>query len=277
MLVLLGVALVVWILQSVAWPVVAGRDLGTYLRYYAQMWDWHAVFPQAMLGRTPVAPLVAGLTLEVGGLAVEVLMALLFVGSVLSWMLAATAFGRRAAALVAAILLLYPGYGALFHQFSSDALSAAGIALWALAAVRVSLRPSALRFTLLAVGVVVLVLIRPGNQVLLVFGFTPLILGGAWRVRLARSAAFLGAAIALLAAWAGLNAARYDDFAVARGTNIALPFFRAFVEDRIVAPENGPASRRLARAVERRLLPRGALPLVSRRPTRSSSLPAAAG
>ena len=156
--------------------------------------------------------------------------------------------------LVAAILLLYPGYGALFHEFSSDALSAAGFALWALAAVRVSLRPSAARFLLLGVGVVALVLIRPGNQVLLAFGLAPLVLGGLWRARFARSGAFLGAAVGLLALWAGHNAVRYEDFAVARGTNIALPFFRAFAEDTIVSPENGPASRRLARAVEERLL-----------------------
>jgi hypothetical protein len=253
-LLVVGLGLIVWTLQSIAWPVIAGRDLGTYLRYYAQMWDWHAVFPQAMLGRTPVAPLVTGLTLQLGGAAVEVLMPLLFVGSILCWALAASAFGRRAAALVAATLLLYPGYGALFHQFSSDALSGAGVALWALAAVRFSLRPGAPRFALLGALVVVLVLTRPGNQVLLAFGLTPLFLGGSWPRRLGRSAAFLGVSIALLAGWASLNAVRYDDFAVARGTNVALPFYRAFVTDRIVSPDNGPASRRLARAVEKQLL-----------------------
>jgi hypothetical protein len=254
-LVLVAATLLVWTLQTIAWPVVAGRDLGTYLRYYAQMWEAHAVFPQAMLGRTPGTPLVAGLTLEAGPLAVEVAMLLLFVASVASWTLAAAAFGRRVAALVAAILLLYPGYGGLFHQFSSDALSAAAFAVWALAATRVSLRPTASRFALLGAGLVLLVLIRPGNQVLLAFGLVPLVLGGPWRARILRSGAYLSAAVFLLVLFAGYNKARYDDFVVARGTNIAIPFFRAFVEDRSVSPENGPASRRLARAVERRLLP----------------------
>jgi hypothetical protein len=102
--------------------------------------------------------------------------------------------------------------------------------------------------------VVVLVLTRPGNQVLVAFGLTPLVLAGSWPRRFGRSAAYLGVSIGLLAGWASLNAARYDDFAVARGTNIALPFFRAFVTDRIVSPDNGPASRRLARAVDEQLL-----------------------
>ena len=251
---LVGLAAVAWVLQSIAWPVVAGRDLGTYLRYYAQMWEWDAVLPQSMLGRTPGAPLILGTTLELGGLAVELLMPVLFVASVVAWTLATASFDRRAAALVAGILLLYPGYGALFHQFSSDALSAAAFAFWALAAVRVCLRPGAARFALLGAGLVALVLVRPANQALLAFGLAPLLLAGTWRQRVGRSAAFLGAAIALLIAWSAHNAVRYDDFTVARGSNIVVPFARAFAEERIVAPANGPASERFARAVERELL-----------------------
>ena len=124
----------------------------------------------------------------------------------------------------------------------------------ALAAVRVSLRPSVARFALLGLGVVALVLIRPGNQVLLAFGLAPLVLGGLWRARLARSGRSSGWRSGCSRVWATNNAVRYDDFAVARGTNIVLPFFRTFTEERIVSPENGPASRRLARAVQTHLL-----------------------
>ncbi|MFO7572277.1 MAG: glycosyltransferase family 39 protein [Gaiellaceae bacterium] len=251
---LVALSLVVWALQSLVWPVVAGRDLGTYLRYYSQMWEWDAVLPQAMLGRTPGAPLILGATLELGGLAVEILMAGLFVASIVAWTVAAASFDRRAAALVAGILLLYPGYGALFHQFSSDALSAAGFAFWALAAVRVCLRPSAMRFGLLGAGLVALILVRPANQALLAFALAPLVLAGTWRERLGRSGTFLGVAVALLVAWSGHNAIRYGDFTVARGSSIVVPFARAFTEERIVSPENGPSSRALARAVEQRLL-----------------------
>jgi 2-polyprenyl-6-methoxyphenol hydroxylase-like FAD-dependent oxidoreductase len=59
-----------------------------------------------------------------------------------------------------------------------------------------------------------------------------------------------------LVAWAGVNDLRYDDFTVARGGQASVPFFRAFVTDRIMSPDNGPASRRLAAAVRKDLLPR---------------------
>jgi hypothetical protein len=58
-----------------------------------------------------------------------------------------------------------------------------------------------------------------------------------------------------LGLWTVHNGVRFGDYTVARGGNSRLPFERAFLVDRIVRPENGPASRRLARAVETRLLP----------------------
>ena len=69
------------------------------------------------------------------------------------------------------------------------------------------------------------------------------------------SAAFVVAAVALLGPWTVHNGVRFGDYTVARGGNSRLPFERAFLTDRIVRPENGPSSRRLARAVQRELLP----------------------
>ena len=53
-----ALALVVFGLRSIALPVLPGRDFGTYIAYYVQMWDWHSVVPMSMLYRTPLAPLV---------------------------------------------------------------------------------------------------------------------------------------------------------------------------------------------------------------------------
>src|SRR5439155_5218433 len=70
------------------------------------------------------------------------------------------------------------------------------------------------------------------------------------------AAALLAAAVAPLAAWAILNGVRFGDYELARGGNAIIPFYRAFITDKIVSPENGPASRRLAAAVQAHLLTR---------------------
>jgi hypothetical protein len=59
----------------------------------------------------------------------------------------------------------------------------------------------------------------------------------------------------LFGAWTIHNGVLWDDYTLARGGNSGVPFYRAFLVDRIVRPENGPASRELAHAVERDLLP----------------------
>jgi hypothetical protein len=182
-------------------------------------------------------------------------MSLLYAGSIVAWFLAARAFGTRAALLTVAVLVAYPGYGILFHELSSDSVVAAAFAGWALLTVRVMTAPSARGFALVGAGVGVLALIRPANQILLVLALLPLLaIRGSWRPRVIGAVAFVVPAVALMGAWTLHNGLRYDNYTLARGGNATVPFYRAFVTDKIVEPSNGPASRELALAVQRNLL-----------------------
>jgi hypothetical protein len=251
-------ALGVYAFESVGWALRPGRDLGVYLRYYVQLGQDNPVFPWSMLTRTPVTPLFAGGLLEAGGgLFAEVVMALLFAASIIAWsFVALRVAGRRAALLVAVALVVFPGYGGLFHQLSSDVVFAIGFAGWAVLVMRVVERPSSYRFAAAGVGATFLALIRPANQVLVLVALFAFVVSEPWRLRSAHAAAYAIAMVLPLVAWAGVNDLRYDDFTVARGGQASVPFFRAFVTDRIMSPDNGPASRRLAAAVQRDLLPR---------------------
>jgi dolichyl-phosphate-mannose-protein mannosyltransferase len=256
-LVLFLLALAVYAVRAVAWPLTGGRDLDEYLYTYLQLLDRDVLLPWSMLFRTPMTPVVAGLSLDTfGGALAEPLMAALFAGSIVAWSAAARHFGPWAALAVAVALLVYPAYGLLFHELSSEPVFAAGFAVWALLVVRAADRPSAGRFAVVGIGVAFLALIRPGNAVLLLVLLFPLALRGRLRERLTWAAAFAAAAVLPLAAWSVHNGVRFDEYALARGGNAILPFYRAFITDRIVAPENGPASRRLAAAVEAHLLTR---------------------
>jgi hypothetical protein len=249
-----AVSLAVYAGVSVALPLQAGRDLPRYLLTYAQLFDAHVVFPNALLARTPGTPLVTGLLLEAGPVVSEVGAAVLYALSVLAWFCVARRFGPATALATVAALLAYPGYVLLFHQLASDALFAAAFALVALLLTRAVELPTAGRAGALGLGVAALVFARPVGQVLVVLGLAPLLAARGRRPRLEAAAAFAVGALVPLVALAGHNAARGDDFTVVRGGSASL-LFRTFVADRIVAPENGEASRELARAVARELLP----------------------
>ena len=249
------VALAVYWLEALGWPMAKGRDTWDYLVYYLQLFDSEPPISELQLFRTPVTPLVVGLPMDLGGTALlEVVFGLLFAASIVAWAATALTFGRIPALASALLLLGYPAYATLFHQASSDAVFATGLALWALLVARTLERPSTWRFAALGAGVAVLVLTRPANQVLLPVALAAFLLPVPWRRRLTWAAACLGAAVALLGAWAVHNGVRYDDATVARGGRAWVPFLRVWLADKTIAPENGDASRRLADLIEQEVL-----------------------
>jgi hypothetical protein len=255
--VLFALALVAYAIRAVAWPLTVGRDLDEYLLAYIQLFDHDVLLPWSLLFRTPITPLVAGGALDFwGGRLAEPVIAVLYAGSIVCWFVAARYFGARAALAVAAALLLYQGYALMFHELSSEPVFAAAFALWVLLATRAWFSPSPARFAAAGLGVALVALVRPGNAVLLAFAVVPLLLAGAWRVRLERTAAFALAAVLPLVVWSVHNGARFDYWGLARGGNAIVPFYRAFITDHIISPENGEDSRRLAAAMQRHLLTR---------------------
>jgi hypothetical protein len=254
--VLFVVALGVYSFQALGWPMAKGRDTWDYLVYYLQLFDAHPPLSQVQLFRTPLTPIVVGLPMAIGGSAMlEVVFALLFAVSVVAWSATALVFGRVPALASAVLLLVYPAWATLYHQASSDAVFATGLAIWALVLARTLRWPSTWGFVWLGLGIAILVLIRPANQVLLPAVLVPLLAAAPWRRRLTWVAVCLAAAVLPLAGWAVHNGIRYDDATVARGGRAWVPFLKVWLDDRTVAPENGTQSRRLADLIERHVLP----------------------
>jgi hypothetical protein len=255
--VLFGLGLAIFALRALAFPLKTGRDLDEYLYAYIQLFDSDVLLPWSMLFRTPVTPIVAGLALDIaGGALAEPIAAVLFAGSVVAWSAAGLVFGPRVALATAAALLVYPGYGLMFHELASETVFAAAFAGWALLVARAAVRPSVGRFAAVGLGIAVLALIRPGNAVLLALAAFPLVLAGPRRDRLRWAGAVVLVAALPLAAWTVHNGLRFDTWALARGGNAIVPFYRAFITDRIISPENGEDSRRLAKAMQQHLLTR---------------------
>jgi hypothetical protein len=254
---LFALALVAYAVRALAWPLRTGRDLDEYLLAYVQLFDHDVLLPWSLLFRTPVTPLFAGGLLDVAdGRLAEPVMALVYASSVVCWAAAARYFGPLVAIAVAAALLLYQGYALMFHELSSEPVFAAAFALWALLVVRAMFAPTVARFALAGLGVALVALVRPGNAVLLGFAIVPLAIAGSPRARLQRTGAFVLAAAVPLIAWSVHNGVRFDSWGLARGGNAIVPFYRAFITDHIISPDNGEDSRRLAAAMQQHLLTR---------------------
>jgi Dolichyl-phosphate-mannose-protein mannosyltransferase len=303
-------ALAVFALQSAVLPVHPGRDMDRYLQAFVQLGYAEPVYPYVIDSRGPLAALGVGVPLSVGGAAAEIWLGLLYAFSIVAWGIVALTFGARAAVLTSGLLLVYPGYGILFHELASDSLFAAGFAGWALLLSKAILRPSIRAFLVTGIAMGLLVLVRPANQVLIVFALFPLLLRAPWGRRLAWASAFFVASAVVTQGWKALEHLRYGDVValrpssavlvtalvllpflfpspwrrrlavlaallvvgvvVVKGSNVRSPvgyaraavqlpsgdvfLFRAFELDRIMTPDNGPASREMGRVVQRELL-----------------------
>jgi hypothetical protein len=256
-LVLFAVGLAAYAIRATAWPLQAGRDLDEYIYAWVQLFDHDVLLPWSMLFRTPATPVFVGASLDAfDGRFAEPLMAVVYAGSIVCWAGAARYFGAWAAISVAAVLLLYQGYALMFHEISSEPLFAAAFALFALLLTRAASGPTVRRFAFAGLGIALLALVRPGNAVLIAFAVFPFVLPGSWRDRLRWAGAMALAAALPLVAWSVHNGVRFDSWGLARGGNAIVPFYRAFITDHIVSPENGENSRRLAAAMQEHLLAR---------------------
>jgi hypothetical protein len=308
-------ALAGFAIQSLVLPVYPGRDMGRYVQTYVQYWYDEPVYPAVLNTRGPLSAVGVSVPLQLGGIAAEVWLAMLYAASIVAWAAVARTFGARAAVFASVVLLVYPGYGILFHGLASDSLFAAGFAGSALVLTRTMLRPSIWRFAASGAAIGLLVLIRPGNQVLILFALLPLVLRAPWSRRFAWIAAFFASSVLVTQAWYAVAYWRHGEAVAWRpsvavlGSALALVavafavlllparwrprvalvggallvlvaavagsradsptayarslvqspssqifFYRAFELERIVSPDNGPASQELARAVRRELL-----------------------
>jgi hypothetical protein len=242
-------------LQSLAVSIGLGRDSEDYLIDGWETFERHPLFPRLMLARTPVSGLLIDFFDWLGGVeAVEVGLALVFAAGVTCWVAAARVYGRKAGLAMFVLLAVVPAYGLFFHRVSSDPVFASVLGLTALLAVRLTQRPSVGRSAAVGLAVAVLVLTRPSGEPFVLLAVLPLALGGPWRIRVARAAAIGGVAVAILVGWAVTNAVRYGELTVAHGGKSGIPLYHVFVLEPRVQRSNGPASEKVAIAVEHRLL-----------------------
>src|SRR5262245_33937696 len=170
LLIVLMASIAVYLFQSVAWPLSPGRDCGTYLYYFREMWRSDPLYPMLMLYRTPLTPLFHGLLLQAGGgLLDECVMGLLFCIAVMIVYTLGSHWGRFCGMFSAIALLLHPSYGVLFHTISSDGVFAFGFIVWIAYVFHTSRCPTPRTFAINGAMVFLLVLIRPFAQFLLVF------------------------------------------------------------------------------------------------------------
>ena len=250
-------ALCAYTVQAIAWPFSIGRDGGSFLQHYFDLFEREPVLPMAATYRMPLTSLWYGGMLEFpGAWVLEVVQGIGFVIAVACCYRMALPWGRRIAGLTAAAVIIHPWYGALYHRVDSDGVFAFVLIVWAAFAIATARSTATSVWIGHAALIALLVMARPAAQLYGLFALMPLLLSDrSVRVRFAQSIACASTLALVLLGYSALNQARYGFFGINRLTYAAQPFMRVLTKDRLVDPKNGPASRELAKAIEEQLLP----------------------
>lgn len=246
-----------WFWVAAHWfPLREGRDAMTYFLCFRDMFQIEPEFPLLMLFRTPLTPLFYGACFEfLGSTGVEFVLALLYAGSITSVFAVVREFSLVGAWALNALLAVNLWLFRWFNAVGSETLQTVLLCLW-FSCTFFAMRSGKVRLWVgVAVIVFLLVLNRPGNQTFALSVLLPLfITGETVKRRLVLCASFLITYAVALLAFCSLNYLRYGEFCVARFGNAHLPFYRLFVQEHVISPNDGPASSRLASFVAEKVL-----------------------
>ena len=240
-------------------PLQQGRDFVTYMSYFVQYFRTEPVDHLLMLFRTPGAPMFFGALDSLGGPGlVDAALTLLFAASLTCLFRAIRRSWNIPMAVALLVLLsLLPSYNWAWHTVASESLTCAGVAFLSAACLGAYRSPRPARWALCGVLVFALAMIRPSGQLFILLGLGAFFLAGQGVPARGRLfAVMLIPFLVLSSLWMAHNSFRYGEFTLARGGTALIPAYRVFLWDRIMSPDNGPASRGLALAVARDLLPR---------------------
>ena len=234
-----------------------GRDMVTYWASYREFFKLDPGSATLMLFRPPVTPLFFGTLYDLfGATGVRAALSVIYV----LCLVAVFAIGARLSIWVGYLALLLLGaniqYYYWFFSVGSESPQSFLLVLW-MAYAFFTFRKAELRYWVIhAVIVWLLILNRPGNQVMILCAIFPLVnFNTAVKKRLALSLVFLLSYGVLHISYSSFNYLRVGAFQVSTLGNAHMPFYRLFLQDRIIRPENGPKSEELAQLVEREILP----------------------
>ena len=228
----------------------------TYWQYYSEFFKVHPGSRTLMLFRTPVTPLFFGALFDwFGSTGVQVVLSILYV----LCLLAVWAIGAKLSVWVGFLSLILLGadiqYFYWFFSVGSESPQSFLVVLWAAYAF-FTFRCVKPRYWIVHAAIVwLLILNRPGNQVMVLCALFPLLnMQVVWKRRLLLFLVFLLSYGSCHVSYSLFNYLRVGSFQISTLGNAHMPFYRLYLQDALISPDNGPRSREFEHLVEKNIL-----------------------
>jgi hypothetical protein len=251
------IIIILLLVQVSALPLHEGRDTGTYLQYYRHIFRIHPEYPLLMMYRTPLTPVFWGVIYDTVGLAgAKWIVAFFYVACMMSLYKIGSSYHKWVGLLVVGLLFLETlDYFYYFNSVASECPQSIILCLWFGVAFYSFYSQNKSTWFLHALCIFLLIMTRPGNMILAAASIFPLF---NFRVSFSKRIKLVMVTVLTLTicitSYCGLNYARYGEFTFARPGYALMPFWRIFLTEKLIRPDNGPASQELADVVKKHIL-----------------------
>ncbi|MEW6602473.1 MAG: hypothetical protein AB1499_15985, partial [Nitrospirota bacterium] len=155
------------------------------------------------------------------------------------------------------LLMLRYHYMQNILSVSSEPLMALVILYWLYFLIKAFHRFGNRDWSLVGVIIGILVMVRPDNLVMMLSFFLPLLYWEmGFKVTAKRCLACILPCLFILLSYVSYNYLRFDFLGVATLGNVHLPFYRTYVQEGLIRPENGPASQKLKEIMQKKIQPK---------------------
>jgi|GEM_PF-3272037 len=247
---------VFFIFSALVIGIHAGRDMATYELYYRQFFMTYPPLVLLQLFRTPGAPFFYGPLFDLGGwMLILIITGILFVIGMSLFYLIVARWNKWMALITLFLLLLRYYYMQNILSVSSESIMALVVLYWLYFLIKAFHRFENRDWSLVGIIIGILIMVRPDNSVMMLSFFLPLLY---WEkginIIVKRCLACMLPCVIIILSYASYNYLRFDFFGVAALGNVHLPFYRTYVQEGLIRPENGPASQKLKEIMQKKIL-----------------------
>lgn len=237
---------IIYFIQINHYGIMTGRDFWTYEYYYHNLLISAPESPLVMLFRTPGVPIFFGILFDLfGEWGVRIVLYISYIVCNYLIFRIVCHYSKFMAFLTLFLIGVNFNHFEYWHSIASESVSSIMVILW-FSAVYIFRNKGSYAWVALAILTFIMVLVRPAHQVLLIIVLMPFLAPiFVLKSAIFRASSFMGVYLVLHIAFCSYNYVRYDQFAVAKLGNAHLPFYRLFVNAKIIRPDIGPASEEL--------------------------------
>ncbi|MBF0444613.1 MAG: hypothetical protein HQL68_03425 [Magnetococcales bacterium] len=241
---LLSSAMVLFVIASLVWNIELGRDWHRYFIYYFQ-------FPaNPNLFTLPGTPLILGTIAKGGFFAFYLFLFIAYPTAIFGVYYVARLFSQNMARLAAVFALGHLQLTYFHVRLNSDPLFVFACTLLAMALVRLYKQRDIFSYSIIGTLILLTAMVRPIGQLFAILFLVPIICYGFSNKNLILAGVIFSIVFGGFAGVAAYHYSEMGKFVVTEGGG-GLIFRGAYLFSRVISPENGPASQRLKKLVDK--------------------------